>query len=198
MDKLNKELTLTEKVLLVILGLVIIGAIYYLFVFTPIEDGIRSAISEQQALESELAVTKARLNKIEKITKELSSDNRSAASYMPSYNAGKEEIDFLHNLLGGATDYSISFTDLTREGDLIRRDFLMSFTTNSFKKAESIITELENSEIRCLVGDVSVSPVFRESNLQDGEVIVNLGGTFYETMHDGKADKELPEDSAKK
>ncbi|WP_408069807.1 hypothetical protein [Butyrivibrio sp. JL13D10] len=194
MEKLNKELTGTEKILLAILGIVIIGALYYLFVFTPIEEGIASAKSEQNALEAELAIADARLVQIEKMSNELGEGDKSALSYMPSYNAGKAEIDFLHELLRKADDYSVNFTGITRENDLIRRDFAMTFTAGSFSKAEEIIKDLENSEIRCLVGDMMISPFVRESNLQDGEVTVNLSGTFYETMQGGKPDKELPED----
>ncbi|WP_026664549.1 type II secretion system protein GspM [Butyrivibrio sp. FC2001] len=197
MNRLNKELTGTEKILLVILGIVIIGALYYLLIFTPIENGIEAARSEQQALETELSVTKARLEKIERMQADVSSEDKSGISYMPSYNAGKEEIDFLHTLLGKATDYSVKFTNISREEDLIRRDFAMSYTAGSLAQAEKILKELEDSELRCLVGDMSISPFFRESNLQDGEVTVSLSGTFYETMHGGTPDKELPEDQKK-
>ena len=54
MSILNKDLSKSEKNLLVVLVIVIIGAAYYLFVFTPIENGIHSARIEQQALQTEL------------------------------------------------------------------------------------------------------------------------------------------------
>ncbi|SEK92697.1 Type II secretion system (T2SS), protein M [Butyrivibrio sp. ob235] len=195
MNILNKDFTKNEKTLLVILVLVIVGALYYLFVFTPIENGIHSARVEQQALETELVATKARVEKIKAMAEEYDAGGGALTGYMPSYNAGKSEIDFLHKILGNTTDYSVNFTNLTREGDLIRREFVMKFTARNYAQAQEVVKALEESEIRCLVGGIVVSPVERELTVQDQDVDVNLTGTFYETLQGGTPDKELPEDA---
>ena len=194
MSILNRDLSKSEKNLLVVLVIVIIGAAYYLFVYTPIENGIHSAQVEQQALQTELEVTNAKVEKIKEMTEELSGKSTARASYMPSYNAGKQELDFLHEILRDTSDYSVKFTGLTRNKDLIRREFSMKFSVRSYAKAKEVVKALENCDIRCLVADAVVSPVERDSNLQDGDIDVNLTGTFYETLQGGKPDKDLPED----
>ena len=194
MNVLKKDFSKSEKTLLLILLLVIIGAAYYLFVFIPLDEGIASARSEQEALEAELLATQLRVSRIKAMEKELSEGKKIFGGYMPSYNASKDEIDFLHRILIDTTDYSVNFTGITREGDLIRREFEMKFEETDYSLAEDVIKAIEASEIRCLIGDVVISPVERDSNLQDGAVSVNLTGTFYETLFDGTPDKDLPED----
>ena len=195
MSILNRDLSKSEKNLLVLLLIVIVGAVYYLFVFTPIENGIQSAKIEQQALQTELDVANAKVEKIKAMTEELSGKSSAHSSYMPSYNAGKDELDFLHEILRDTENYSVKFTTLTREKDLIRREFAMRFSVKNYAKAKEVVKALEHCDVRCLVADVVVSPLDRDSNLQDGEVDVNLTGTFYETLQGGKPDKDLPEDS---
>ncbi|SDB15026.1 hypothetical protein [Butyrivibrio sp. INlla16] len=197
MNILNRAFTKTEKILLVLLFLVIIAASYYLFVLTPIENAITSSKQEQNALTTELAATKNKIDSMQAMTEDIEANKNSKLSYLPSYNAGKQELDFLHDTLDRTQDYTVRFTNLTREGDLIRREWEMSFTVNSFAAAEKIIEKLEGSENRCLINDMVVTPRQLGTNLNDDEVTVRLTGTFYETMHDGTPDKELPEDSLK-
>ncbi|MBR1627975.1 MAG: hypothetical protein IJ679_01745, partial [Lachnospiraceae bacterium] len=118
------------------------------------------------------------------------------ASRMPSYNASNEELDFLHLILGATSDYYIDFTDVTREGDQIRRNFSLQYRTSNYKTALQVLDQLENSEIRCRIGDLSVSPSGESNNIMNGPVQVSVQATFFETMQGGEADAELPEDSA--
>ena len=197
MNILNRAFTKTEKILLVILLIVIIGAGYYLFVSVPIEQGIDAAKQEQYSLTTELDATQNKINSMQAMSDDINANKKAELSYLPSYNAGKQELDFLHETLDKTIDYSVRFTDLTREGDLIRRKWEMSYRVRNFDAAETIIEELEGCEIRCLIEDMVVTPYKLGTNLNDNEVTVKLTGAFYETMHDGTPDKELPEDSLK-
>ncbi|WP_044915176.1 hypothetical protein [Butyrivibrio sp. WCE2006] len=197
MNILNRAFTKNEKILLVILLLVIIGAGYYLFVSTPIEQSIEAARQEQNSLNVELQATQNKIKSMEAMSDDINTNKKAELSYLPSYNAGKKELDFLHDTLNKTMDYSVRFTDITREGDLIRRMWEMTFTVRNYSEAEKIIKELEESENRCLIEDMVVTPYKLKTNLNDNEVTVKLTGAFYETMHDGVPDKELPEDSLK-
>ncbi|WP_026509074.1 hypothetical protein [Butyrivibrio sp. LC3010] len=197
MNILNRAFTKNEKILLVILLLVIIGAGYYLFVSTPIEQSIEAARKEQNSLNVELQATQDKIKSMEAMSDDINTNKKAELSYLPSYNAGKKELDFLHDTLNKTMDYSVRFTDITREGDLIRRMWEMTFTVRNYAEAERIIKKLEESENRCLIEDMVVTPYKLKTNLNDNEVTVKLTGAFYETMHDGVPDKELPEDSLK-
>lgn len=192
MKILTRDFTTREKILLVILLVVIISASYYLFVWRTVEDQIYSIKSQNQSMETQLVLATAQVEKIQAMSQSMESDV--LRSYMPSYNASKKELDFLHETLGPTDDYLINFTYLTREGDQISRGFGLQFTAKNYAQAKEIIKALEDSEIRCLIGDYNINPTEKEKTLFTGKVKVVLNGSFYETMYDGVADKELPED----
>ncbi len=195
MKILTKDFSTKEKILIAILLVVILSAAYYLFVYKNVDESINTLVSDRQALESQLQIVTEQVERLEAMSQQLGNDT--VRSYMPSYNSSKKELDFLNSTLSGTDDYMVNFTTLTRNGDQINRGFKLQFTANSFAQAESIIKTLEDSEIRCLIGDYIINPIEDDEHLLDGKVQVVLNGSFYETMYDGVADKELPEDEAK-
>ncbi len=195
--KITKGFTAREKTLFVILILIIIGAVYFLFVHQPVSEGIDIAEKRAVTLEEDLAIINAKAQKISGMKEEIAEIEKSGKkpSLMPSYNSSKQELDFLHGFLSNQTlDYMVSFTDVTREGNQIRRNFTLNFTAKNYDEAEKIVEALENSEIRCLIGDLIIRPVESDADLFDGEVDVSCVATFYETMYGGKEDSDLPED----
>ena len=193
MKLLTRDFSTREKVLLVILLVVIVSAAYYLFVWTTVDDQITSIQSQNQSMETQLMIATAKVEKLQGMSAEM--ENDLIRSYMPSYNASKEELDFLHGTLAATEDYLINFTYLTRNGDQIKRGFSLQFTARSYAQAKEIIGALEDSEIRCLIGDYNINPTQKDYHLLEGKVKVVLEGCFYETMYDGVVDKELPKDS---
>ncbi len=194
MKILSRDFSAREKVMLVILLVIIITAAYYLFVYRTVEDQITAHNSEKKSLESQLAIATKQVESIQAMADQM--DNDTLKSYMPSYNSSKKELDFLNETLAGTENYLVNFTTLTRNGDQINRGFILQFTAKNFAHAESIIKALEDSEIRCLIGDYMINPMENGADLLDGQVQVSLKGSFYETMYDGVVDKELPEDES--
>ena len=197
MDMLERKFTSKEIGMLSFFGIVLLGALYFVLVDQPIRSGMKTARQEIESLHVERDAVEMKVAEIKEMEAELKrlEEGGAEVSLMPSYNAGSEELDFLHRVLGTASDYFIDFTDITREGDQIRRNFSLQFRTPNYGDAKEIIKNLENSEIRCLVGDLSVVPIDNERNILSGPVQVSAMATFYETMHGGKEDAELPEDS---
>ncbi len=193
MKILTRDFSTREKVLLVVLLVVIVAAAYYLFVWTTVNDQIDSIKSQNQSMETQLMIATAKVERLQSMS--ASMENDILRSYMPSYNASKDELDFLHATLADTDDYLINFTYLTRNEDQIDRGFSLQFTAKDYAQAKEIIGALEDSEIRCLIGDYTVNPAQKEKHLLEGKVKVVLEGCFYETMYDGIVDKELPEDS---
>ncbi len=190
MKILTRDFSTREKIFLAILFVIIIVAAYYLFVYRTVDDQITALQTQSQALESQLAISTAQVERLQAMSEQMGNDT--LRSYMPSYNSSKKELDFLNATLSGTDDYLINFTYLTRDGDQINRGFGLQFNAKNYAQAESIIKALEESEIRCLIGDYMIKPVDKEKHLLSGKVQVSLNGSFYETMYDGVADKELP------
>ena len=136
--------TAREKTLLAILILIILASLYYLLIYQPVTDGISRAQSNAQDLESQLIVLDTRVAQIQKMQKSIEeyADNGHVVSIMPSYNAGKQELIFLNSTLAESEDYYVGFTNITREGNQIRREFALKFTVDEYEEAEDIINIL--------------------------------------------------------
>ena len=113
---------------------------------------------------------------------------------MGSYNNSKAELDELNQLLQDANTYDISFSDVTRDGDLIRRLFSLTFSASDYDKAADLVNRLCTGEWRCIVNDLRY--VAAGDDLNTGSVNVGVTATFYETMQGGKADSGLPADTS--
>ena len=122
-------------------------------------------------------------------------------SYMPSYNNAKAELALLNDILNeSVTQYSVSFTNVTRYSDQIRRDFKLEFTAPDYDSMKAVIDKLTGVDYRCMIGDCSCNVVeVRDPKEDENNTVLSVGATatFYETMVGGTADAGLPPDSAK-
>ncbi len=207
MDVLNRNLTTREKMLVLLLSFILLALVYYKFVDEPVRRDIAAARNRQLELQDEIDLANLQLMQIRRMQEELAASNSemggSLAARMPSYSSKKEEYDFLNSLLLEADDYYIGFSGISRDGEQVRRNFSLRFDAGSFESAENILRKLENSEIRCLIGDVNISTArepsrndaanyYQERDILTNPVTVNAVATFYETTYEGTADMELP------
>ena len=191
MKVLSRDFTRTEIILIIVLALILVGLAYYQFVDKPVRASIANAQSEAGMLETELAAAQARLAAAQKVKNSMDELEASGQlSWMGSYNNSKAEVAFLNTILADTLQYSVSFSNVTRAGNQIRRSFTLEYRTDSYASAHEIMARLCQSYDRCLVSDASCS----QEN--DGVVVVRQAATFYETMVGGTPDAGLPADSA--
>ncbi len=194
MKILSRDFTKKEKALIVILCILIIALCYYKFVYVNTNDAIKSAQSEQYNLQDEQVIATAKLAKLQKMQDEIDELKKDGSiSIMPSYNASREEVSFLDDVLKGTTDYDIVFTTVTRSGNQIRRNLTISFKTDTYDKAVSVVEKLYGSDIRLLIGDINWK--VDSSKTKGSQVSVSLAATFFETMVGGVEDAGLPAES---
>ena len=202
MKSLSRDFTRAEKIILVILALVLVGLAYYQFVYKMVAESIQKAHAEAEAIRVEMTGVNAKIQRMEEMQAELESiQSNPNASYMGSYNNSKEELAFLNDVLGGALQYNITFSNVTRDGDQIRRNFSLQFTTEDYASMERIISRLCDGKLRCLINDISYSVSRYNYSAADRErygvdwyerVNVNCTATFFETMVGGVEDAGLP------
>ena len=193
MRKLDKAVRTRDAVLVFIAMILLVGLAYYRYVFEPTSDRIAEANARRDELELQVLVTQTRIAQLQEMQDELDRIG-AGADRMESYNNSKAEMSLLNNCLVDAKAYSISFTDITRSGNQIRRNFSLQFTTDSHESVRRILTSLTESEFRCLLGDMSyANGVDRETG--EPAVTVSCAATFYETMVGGTADAGLPPDA---
>ena len=204
---MNRDVTAKEKALLVILVLIILGFCYYRFVDQPIRKNLAKAEAEYSTLNKELTEANVKIRELQRMQNEI--DEITAAgkySYMPSYNNSKEELALLNDILSNvATQYSVSFNNVTRTKDQIRRNFKLDFTAPDYETMKGIIDQLTGVDYRCLIGDCSSKLVvvkerdrITREETENSYLAVSATATFYETLVGGTTDAGLPEDSSKK
>lgn len=197
MKVLSRDFTLKEKILLLILSIALIALAYYQFIDQPVRSELASAQAEKESIQIELDAVQLKLAQLKKMEQELTGLTGSGGLGMiASYNNSKAEIDLLNDILEDTQQYSISFSDVTRNGDLIRRNFSLRFTAKNYEEATAMLAKLNSSEYRCLLGNVYCDS--EDGDLTKGPVSVSATATFFETMVGGKADAGLPADEAAK
>ena len=200
-------LSMKEKLLVVVFILFLLGLAYYRFFYIPTQESIDAAHSRRDDYQTQLIQVQQKEAQIRKMKEEIEAlGDLKNVSRMESYNNAKAELTLLNRVLEPASDYSIAFANVTRDGDQIRRSFSLSFTTSSFVAAKRIISSLEASDLRCLLGDIQYSFALRRASNEEetrggrwiddiyffNVVTVNTSATFYETMYDGVPDAGLP------
>ena len=213
MKVLSRDFTTKEKIMLVVFCLLLLGLAYYRFFYVPTRDQIAAANSQRKNYQLELTEVMAEESQIRKMKEELDElGDLKDVSRIESYNNSKAEISLLNSVLEPANEYSIKFSKITRVENLIRRNFTLTFKTDSFVSAKRIISSLEDSPYRCVLGDVKYDLNYQRriseeqptrGGLWIGDeyyyyvVVVNTSATFFETMYDGVADAGLPAESKK-
>ena len=193
MKKMSREFTGREKFLILLLSLILVGLAYYQFVDRPVRTSLNNAYAERDALTTELATVQAKLKVMRRMREEMEDITAGGTvSEMKSYNNSKPEIALLNDILRGTPEYSVTFANVTRDKDQIRRNFTLRFTSDSYDSVQRIIKQLSESPYRCLIGDLKIS-VGRGQTLKEGPIKVNATATFFETMVGGTADAGLPQ-----
>ena len=201
MKLVSRDFRTGEKVLIAFLALVLLGLAYYWLVDKPVREGIEEAHAQRDAIQTDLTVAQAKLMQLQQMQDEL--DNLGSldlSSRMGSYNNSKEELTELNRILSSASSYTVNFSNVTRSGDQIRRNFTLSFTASSYNAAKNIIRELRDCPLRCVLGNISYSgggqnavTLYGERvNNRDTRISISTNATFFETMYDGVPDAGLP------
>lgn len=191
MKIMSRSFSRGEKILLVILAIILIGLVYYWFVDQPVRQTIANAQAESAQLEAELQGVQLEVIRLQQMQNELDEiEGAGTASWMGSYNNSEEELRLLNDVLADTIEYDIRFSNVTRNGDQVRRNFTIQFKTADYVAAKNIIEQLERGDLRCIIGDI------RCTVNKDGVVTVSATATFYETMVGGTPDAGLPADTA--
>ena len=191
MKILSRDFTTAEKILLAVLALILLGLVYYYFVDQNVRSSITSSEAEYEQLRTELDALQVNVARLQGIQNQMDAlEDEGNLSWMGSYNNSKEELRFLNDILANTLQYSVSFANVTRNGNQIRRSFTLQYTTNGYKAAQEIVSRLMNGRNRCLVSDL------RCVINTNGTVTMSQSATFYETMVGGTPDAGLPESGA--
>ena len=186
MKLMSRDFTLKEKILILVLVLVLVVLAYYKFVDEPVREALDKAASEKAGLEDEYTIAQARLTQLQKMQSEIDKAASSATFHpMPSYNNKQAVYIFLNDTLG-SLGYAITFSDVKKEENLVRRSISLQFNAPDYDTVSKVLDKIANCDFRCLIGDVQCTS--KNKDISVGEITVNTTVTFYETMAGGQAD----------
>lgn len=174
---MKRELTQREKILLVILIVLALGAAYYLFFYVPTQekmDQCRTAIAET---EDALVLADAKVTRMKRMEAELAvilADGAENVKALPQYDNSGNVMRELYDILGQAGTYEISFTTVNIEESVARRNIDMSYACPDYAAAKNILSRISDSDYRCLLKDI----VINEGGDSGCRVSVNI--TYFE------------------
>lgn len=182
---LNRKFTKRENLLLLLFTAMLLAVGYYYFVAKPVRSSIEACRMEQAALDDELSLQIMKAAKKKKMLDDMEGNPPKTQGEIVPYNNLKQEMNELYDILTDASSYSLSFSEAVATGNIVRRNINISFQTETYEKASSILEQMKNSRFRSLIRDVSlVTGTGRNSTsgLSQAELVsANVRITYYET-----------------
>ena len=152
---MSREFTKREKLLMLIMCILLIGILYFQFVYKPARESIKKYNTSDLSLQLQAEQLKAQ--NIRKMNSEMASNKATKAGVVASYNNVKNEIKALNDVFAGAQTFNMNFSEATKDGDAVRRNIDISFTAGSYTAAENILKKLYNCKYRCLIRTINIT-----------------------------------------
>lgn len=190
---LSRQLTSTEKVLLVILVLILLGGAYYWFVQVPVTDQHDKILAQQQQVEDDRALVDAKAQKLIQMKQELADMDAANDVYVetPDYDNLQSVIEMLNTIMPSTTDYTLNFQPVEKpeSGNIVRRAIDMTFSCASYEQARDVIDRLHDGPYRCQISQLAIGANKAEGAASDAvavlggsETVVSLTITYFEKI----------------
>ena len=179
------------KILALALIIVILGMIYYNFVYTSFQE--QKASYNTAPLEEQMTVELAKAQSIKKMQDEIAKGGSGLNGVVAVYNNQSTEIKAINDILGGnATNIAIEWKTPELTGQIVRRNAAIKFTTTSYGNARQIIDQLASCDYRLVINDITITAGNRDESFDSSEEInVSVSITFFETTFGAESTKGL-------
>jgi len=174
---MRKGLSTREKFLLFVLLIMAAYAVYNYMFYLPTKEQIDYYKNEAIAVEDEMFLAQAQQMKLDRMEKELAEIKAgdSKVKELPQYDNSRNVMNSLSTILSSATSYDVSFSGVTQEEGIVRRDITLNYNCNSFDVAKVILNRIHEGDYRCLIKDLYIT-----QNATDWSVNVEI--TYFEYM----------------
>lgn len=181
------KLSLREIVMLLFLVVLVIGLVYYMGFYTPLQDELASISRQSSEIDTQIVTAMAKVKKMDDMQAELDEIFARPADEITEiapYDNKEVVLNQLYGILGRTREYSLSFTDPEVQGDgTVRRNISMQFTCSTYTAAKRVIKDLTDNQWRCLVSNLAINS--EDADLIHSGVTVTATITFFE--HTGLA-----------
>lgn len=185
---MSREFTKREKILLLVMCVLLVGILYFEFVYKPVKANIKKY--DTAKLETTLQTEQTKSMSIKKMESGMATNKAGNVGVVYAYNNVKRELKALNSIFSGTSSFNLEFADPVKDGDAVRRNVTITFTTGSYSSAKAIVKEIHNCKYRCLIRTISLTSA-------DSTVNGTMQVTFFETLYGAKNSDGLQEaDSA--
>ncbi len=155
---MNRELTLREKTLLLILIVLVMAIGYFKLLYEPVSGQImrcRENTAQEQLEMEQNAVRLAQMEKMEQALADLRADG--GRKEIPNFNNRETLLRELRSLLSAAGEYSLDFGGgATQQGYIVLRPVSMTYRTSTYEQSRAIIDRLSASDNINRISDLSI------------------------------------------
>ncbi len=191
-----------EKIMLAVLALVGLVVLWYQLVFSNVQRRLQELDGQIASTQDELVVSQtqgATVSKMKEVVEEYEKQGYKPV-LLPSYDNTQNLMAYLNALLGATPDYDISFEApvLNEEDSTVHRSGTISFDTNTYAEARSIVESIARGPYPCQVDALGITDKTKQKNSSKDKapVTTNLQLTFFEKPTKDMAtqsDKNEPE-----
>ena len=177
---LKHKFSLREIILILIATVLALGILYYQVIVKNYNEA--KSLYNSSGIADELNVLTLKATKKKNMEDYISKHSNDTYGEIATYNNLANEIDALANVFNGKVDnVSISWSEPTLDGTIVRRNASVSFKTNSYELAKTLVSNISGLRYRCIITSLSMSGSDNNNLSTTSEITVNLQVTFYET-----------------
>lgn len=175
-----KKMTVREKVLMGILGVLVLFCVYYFVFLVPVTEKIDACVNESLSIEEQLIIFDATAEKKKMMEGELEaifSGEKGDVKELPAYDNSQNVMNQLSYLLTDAEQYEISFSSVEEIDSTVRRGVTLNFTCKNYDVAKRILSSISESDYRCILKDLYIS---KQENMEETAYNVIVDVVYFE------------------
>lgn len=159
---MNKsKLSGREAVLLVFLVVLLVGVVYYLGFYKPLQAELSSISVQCANTDDQIAIATAKLGSMSRMQQELDEVFARPAEEITEiapFDNKEIVLTQLNGILARTQEYSLSFADpvISQDGS-VRRNVTMNFHCSDYEAAKSVIRDLTECPWRCVVNNLTIT-----------------------------------------
>jgi len=156
----KNSMTIREKVMLGILGILCIVLAYYYLLYIPMKNETERYRQEYQTVDSTLVVVEAKAAKMAQMKAEIEAikaGNAGDIKELPAYDNRQPLLRQLNMILAKTNNYSITFGGITGDGTTVCRQVTLNYACDDYASAKAILKEIHSGIYPCALGNISLS-----------------------------------------
>ena len=185
-----KKFSKREGYMIFALVLIVIGLVYYRFVYTPITESIATNELELADAQTLVTVESGKAAKLQQMRTEIEEFKANMpadeGANVPDYDNTEQVARALFEALKGTREYSIEFGEIVFEDTIVERNVNISFTATSYAEAKRVITNIYGGDYSCAISNFTVLGTAvgtANPNIARGNVTISMTVTYFEYLN---------------